>query len=312
MRIHEDPSLDSPIRERVIAGLARNRNPGLHFAGNFAQLAFDAAPAGESRLRMPSGPHLAEADGEMSLCAVALLADVALSVAIRSRLAPESRLATVALHLQLTGAPLSGDLAAHGEFESFLDGVSGRQGLARVAVMGPRGSVGFGSGAFMALPPPAGVQLHPVVRERAPQELPESEMTDAEIALLRHADAALARAEANHAFISHFWGTVAERTSDGARCTTPNGLQIANRVGHIQGGILVGLAGSTARAALGDEWKLSSISSWFVSPGEGEALETQSVTEHRGRLTAVVRTRITGVGGRRVLESVSAHALRAS
>jgi len=306
----EDPGLDAPIRERVMAGLARNRSPGLHFAGNFAQLAFDGAPAGESRVRMPSGPHLAQADGETSLCAVAMLADVALGVAIRSRLAPESRLATVALHLQLSGAPLTGPLAASGLFESFLDQAKGRQGLARVTLQGEAGGVGFGSGAFMALPPPPGVELHPVVQERRESPLAESELDAGERALLRHADAAIARADASHAFISHFWGCVPETSALGARCTTPNGAQIANRVGHVQGGILVGLAASTAGAALGRAWKLSSISSWFVSPGEGAQLDTSSVIEHRGRLTAVVRTRVTGAGGRRVLESVSSHALR--
>ena len=58
---------------------------------------------------------------------------------------------------------------------------------------------------------------------------------------LRRTDASIARADANHAFISHFWGCVAQPTADGARCTTPNGMQVANRVGHVQGGILVGL-----------------------------------------------------------------------
>lgn len=310
MRMPQDPGLDAPIRERVIAGLARNRSPGLHFAGNFAQLTFDAAPAGASRVRMPPGPHLEEADGETSLCAVAMLADVALGVAIRSRLAPESRLATVALHLQLSGARLSGPLAANGAFESFLEEAKGRQGLARVTLESAAGGVAFGSGAFMALPPPPGVALHPVVRERGLVPLAEAELDDNERALLQHADAAIAHADAGRAFISHFWGCMPEATANGARCVTPNGPQIANRVGHVQGGILVGLAASTAGAALGPTWKLSSVSSWFVSPGEGAQLETRSEVEHRGRLTAVVRTRITGAGGRRVLESVSSHALR--
>jgi hypothetical protein len=79
----------------------------------------------------------------------------------------------------------------------------------------------------------------------------------------------------------------------------------------VLGGLLVGLAGATASTALGGDWRLSSISSWFTSPGEGESLETRSVVEHRGRLTAVVRTEVLGLGGRRVLESVSSHALRA-
>jgi len=311
LRIPDDRTGDSAIRTSVLAGLARNRDPGLHFAGNFAPLAFDAAPPGESRVRMRSGPHLEEAHGEASPCAVAMLADVALGVAIRSRLAPESRLATVALHLQLTGLPARGAFTAHGELQSFLEGASGRQGLARVTLANEAGNVAFGSGAFMALPPPPGVELHPVVRERPHRKLHEFELTEAERALLRHADASIARADGRHAFISHFWGTLADATPGGARCLTRNGPQIANRVGHVQGGILVGLAAATARAALGSAWALSSISAWFVSPGEGELLETTSTIEHRGRLTGVVRTQITGAGGRRVLESVSSHALRA-
>lgn len=294
----------------MLLGLARNRRPGLHFAGNFAGLAFDDAPQGESRVRMEVGPHLADIRAEASLGALAMLADVALGVAIRSQLAPESRLATVTLHLQLTGASSAGTLAANGAFESFLAGVSGRQGLARVHVANGAGPVAFGSGAFMTLPPPPGVTLHPVVRARADAPLAESELTPPERALLAHADAALAQANADHAFIDRFWGYVAEPTGEGARCVTPNGMQVANRVGHVQGGLLIGLAGNTASTALGGEWRLSSISSWFTSPGEGESLETRSTIEHRGRLTAVVRTRVLAAGGRRVLESISSHALR--
>ena len=294
----------------MLLGLARNRRPGLHFAGNFAGLSFDAAPEGESRLHMEVGPHLADTQGDASLGALAMLADVALGVAIRSELAPESRLATVALHLQLTGAAAAGTLRARGAFESFLAGASGRQGLAHVHVASDAGLVAFGTGAFMTLPPPPGVTLHPVVQERPVVPLAESELEGPERVLLAHADASLARVDAEHAFVDHFWGYVAETTREGARCTTPNGMQIANRVGHVQGGLLIGLAGTTAATALGPGWRLSSISSWFTSPGEGATLETRSTIEHRGRLTAVVRTEVLGPRGRRVLESVSSHALR--
>jgi len=298
------------IRERVLLGLARNRLPGLHFAGNFAGLAFDDAPRGASRLRMESGPHVADASGDASVGALAMLADVALGVAIRSQLEPESRLATVALHLQLTGARATGMLEARGGFEAFLAGAAGRQGLAHVHVSNEAGLVAFGTGAFMALPPPPGVTLHPVVQARPETPLAETELAPPERALLAHADRSLALADAEHAFIDHFWGYVAEPTREGARCTTANGMQVANRVNHVQGGLLIGLAATTASTALGAEWRLSSVSSWFTSPGEGDTLETRSTIEHRGRLTAVVRTEVLGIGGRRVLESVSSHALR--
>jgi acyl-coenzyme A thioesterase PaaI-like protein len=300
----------SIIRQRVLEALGRNRSPGLHFAGNFAPLAFASAPPGESRLSLEAAPHIADADGQASFAAVAMLADVALGVSIRSRLAPESRLATVSLHLQLTGLALRGSLEARGVFASFLEESSGRQGLARVEVNAPEGIAAFGSGAFMVLPPPPGVTLHPVVRTRSDAPLTQDDLTAEERAVLDRADAALAQADAHHPFIARFWGCEPEATSDGARCVTPNGAHIANRVGHVQGGLLVGLAAATASAALGPQWVLSSISSWFVSPGEGDTLVTESSVTHRGRLTAVVRSQVLGVGGRRVLESVSSHALR--
>src|ERR1700748_2143378 len=96
------------LRERVLAGLARNRHPGLHFAGNFLGIAFEGAPEGQGRVRFDPGAHCDGGDGNVNIGALALAADMALAMSIRSRLAPESRLATVAMHLQLTGAPLTG------------------------------------------------------------------------------------------------------------------------------------------------------------------------------------------------------------
>jgi acyl-coenzyme A thioesterase PaaI-like protein len=49
------------------------------------------------------------------------------------------------------------------------------------------------------------------------------------------------------------------------------------------------------------------VSAWFVSPGEGRELHAKSRIWHHGRETAVVRTEVTGVGARRVLEMVTAH-----
>jgi acyl-coenzyme A thioesterase PaaI-like protein len=298
------------IRDRVMAGLARNRHPGLHFAGNFLGVRFEDAPAGEGRARFEPGAHCVETDGGTSLGALALAADMALAMSIRSNLSPESRLATVSMHLQLTGAPLAGAVEGDGRCEGFLEEARGRQGLARVSVRcGDRLAL-FGTGAFMALPPPAGVVMHPVARERPAGRLAESELDDAERRILRHADESIQRADAHHAFITHFWGTAAHTTDDGAECVMPNGAHVANRVGHVQGGLLVGLAAATARAALTPAWRLSAISAWFVGPGEGPALTARSSLVHRGKLTAVVRTEITGARMRRVLECVTAHALK--
>jgi len=54
-------------------------------------------------------------------------------------------------------------------------------------------------------------------------------------------------------------------------------------------------------------WALSSVTAAYVSPGEGRTLRAESELIHGGSLTAVIRTAITGKGGRRVLEVLSTH-----
>ena len=76
--------------------------------------------------------------------------------------------------------------------------------------------------------------------------------------------------------------------------------------------ILLGLAADTACAALPASWALTGVSAWYISPGEGRTLKARSKILHHGRLTAVVRTQITGKNNRRVLEVVTTHAHRSA
>lgn len=300
------------IRSQVLRGLARNRQPGFHFAGHFLGITFAGRATEESRLSLEPGPHCEEADGQVNVGAVAMLADIALASAIRARLTPEQRLATVSMHLQFTGIAMRGPLEASGSCEGFLDQGSGRQGLSRVAVTCGGRKVLFGSGAFMALDPPPGVVLHPMERSVRHDVAPlaDDELHPRESAILQCADAALADATRRHSFIRRFLGQDPRATQAGASCTMVNRPFLANRVGHVQGGLLVGLAATTAMATLPPSWMLSGISACFVSPGEGRAMQARSRVVHHGRLTAVVRTEITGKNRRRVLEAVTTHALR--
>jgi acyl-coenzyme A thioesterase PaaI-like protein len=95
------------IRSRVLRGIALNRTPGFHFAGNF--LGVGLLEVGEkTRVAIEPGPHCVEEDGQVHLAAVFMAADIALAASIRSQLAPSTRLATVSMHMQLNGAPLTG------------------------------------------------------------------------------------------------------------------------------------------------------------------------------------------------------------
>lgn len=289
------------IRERVLRALALNREPGFHFVGNFAEVAF------EDQVHLPAGPHVVDDDGQANIGLVAMLADMALAASIRARLDPAVRLATVSMSLQLTGAACTPPLAAVGEFQGFLEAPHSRQGLARATLRSDGTVIGIAQGAFMPFDPPAGAPPAPLPgRSRHVPAL--DKLTADESKVLAHADKLLAQGDSD--FIRRFLGYDPHRTKTGASATMPNGAHVANRVGHVQGGLLMGLAASTARATLPASWALSAVSAFFVSPGQGKALRARSKVIHHGLMTAVVRTEVSGPGNRRVLEATTTHARR--
>ena len=292
------------IRSRVLRGIALNRRPGFHFPGNFLDVSFDHVARDASRLSVAPGAWCAGRDGKIDFGSLAMLADLALAACMRAHLGRATRLATVSMHLQFTGAPRMGRLSAEGVFQSFLHGASGKLGMSRVTIDGKAGQVCYGIGTFMALAPPKNMTLHPVpLRHRKspePRRLEAGNLEPGERKILGRANAALA---AGGAFIENFWG-ISPRDGKGA---LENGLHVGNRVGHAQGGILLALAAATAGTALPANWRMSGISAWYISPGEGRMLRASSKVVHHGGLTAVVRTQITGKSRRRVLEVVTTH-----
>ncbi len=306
---------DLEIRNRVLRGLALNREPGFHFAGNFLDFSYDGVTPEGSRVSLEPGPHCTDSHGEVDLGSVAMLADLALAATVRANLGRATRLATVSMHLELTGAPRRGRLDAVARFHGFFEEGSGKLGQASVVLAHGGTAIAFGSGSFMALRPPAGVTMHPAPNRRrddpSPPPLDANALGRDERPVLRQADAALARVAADGgSFVERFWGYAPRRLGSGAAATMKNGPHVGNRVGHAQGGILLGLAAATAVAALPASWALTGISGWYISPGEGASLRARSAFVHHGRLTAVIRTQITGRERRRVLEVVTTHAAR--
>ena len=295
------------IRERVLRAIALNREPGFHFTGNFAEVSFEATAAEAARVTLAPGAHVVDHDGQVNLGLVAMLVDMALAASIRAKLHPATRLATVSMALQLTGARLEGELAATGELQGFIGSGDSRQGLARMKLEGAAGTLAFAQGAFMPLEPPPGVASFPLPRN--PRSAPTlSDLTPEEKKILKHADACLAAGEVD--FIRRLLGYAPRRTKTGASATMKNGAHVSNRVGHVQGGLLMGLAATTATESLPSRWILSSIHALFVSPGQGTTLRARSRVVHHGMLTAVVRTEVSGPGGRRVLDATTTHARR--
>ena len=305
---------DQVIRAHILQAIAANRIPGLHFAGHFLDLEWREVTSDKARMAMPEGPHCSDADGAMNLVALGILADNILATPTRTEAVPGARLGTIHLQLYFTGAPVTGDLDAEARLLGRSEGAALQWSLSSGTISAKGRTVCHASGEFVLLDAPPGVTLAPLPWQR--KDPPRIEPVDAgeldptERAILSACDAALAKASPQASFIQHFWGGVPRRSAQGASGRVAIGPHIGNRVGHVQGGALLGLAATTARAAAPASMLLAAISAWYISPGRGAALSIRSRILHTGRTIAVVRTEIKTAAGERVLEAVSHHVAR--
>ena len=261
---------------------------------------------------MPDGAHCRAADGSVALTAFSVLLDTALATAPRLVIKRGVRQATVHLHAQFTGRPLRGRLSASARLESFSGGGTVREAISSASIVAGGRLVCCAMGSFVVLPPPPGVKLAPLPWQQRDngkkKRLAEGDLDATERAILQACDRAIRRADQQHAFIEHFWNALPQANERGAQCKVAIGPQHGNRVGHVQGGLLLGLAAATAQAAAPRHRRISAISAWFISPGQGDSLAIASQPFHEGRSFAGIRTEIRNTDGTRVLEAVSHHA----
>jgi len=302
------------IRRTVLTALAQDRTPGWSFTGYFQGVDWPVIGDDSMTVTMPVGPHATDVEGNVEASALLGLIDAAMASPLRIKLAPGARMATTQISVQFTGAKVRSGVRVETRKEARTEGSAMPQLLAHARLYGDTGLAMVGQSSFVQLPPPQQMgEMAPLPwqrRERieAPPLRPE-QLDARERQVLEACEAALAAQAANPgvSFLRHFWGLLPQRTADGAECRLDVGPQLANRVGHVQGGILMGMAAETARCAVPNHPVLSNLSAWFTGPGAGGALLARSTVVHAGRSLAVVRTEITGEGGARVLEATSAH-----
>ena len=313
---HSDPaqSNDQAILARVLRAIAGNRTAGLHFPGHFLDIEWREVGGGTARLSLADGPHCRDANGGVNIVALGIFVDNALAAPARFGAPPGARLGTIHLQLQFTGASATGDISAESRLLGRTEGAALQQSLSSATFLANGKSICHASDEFMLLDAPPGVTLAPLPWERKepPRILPvdAGELELHERAILEACDAALANASPQASFIQHFWGGVPRRTAQGASNRVVIGPHIGNRVGHVQGGILFGIAATNACAAAPEAMMLSNASVWYISPGRGAALGVRSRVVHAGRTIVVVRTEIKTDAGDRVVEAVSHHVAR--
>ena len=300
------------IRARVLAGIAGARVPGFSFTGHF--LALDWPKFGDDSVttRLPLGPHCREPDGRVSLIALMVALDTGLATAPRLKIAPGVRVASARIEVQFTGHIARDDVLVDAHFRGGTLGAALPQLLSGAILRSGGAVICHASGAFVQVAPPAGAVMAPLpwqARNREAARLPSIDGLDArEQAVLMACDTSLADDSSDRAFSRRFWSAPAEPGDDGMCCRIKVGPHMANRVGHVQGGILMGIAAETAQAAVPAHATLASLSAWFISPGKSTELHCRSTVIHAGRSLAVVRTEITGAQGERILAAMSQHA----
>lgn len=299
----------APELLQVLKGLALNRQPGWNFPGNFLELSFDEVACDRAHLSLNAGPHCVDADGQVNLAGLAILADIGMAATMRRQVGLGARMATHSMALQFTGARRDGPLEVRAEFDGFVKRASACQGLARASITSGDSLVCTASSTFIMLGERDATAPLPMRRNgSAPPVEPlalEALTEEERIVFARARKAMIARRDGS--FIERFWGLEPRRNGNGASCALPNGPHVGNRVGHTQGGITFTLAATTGAAALDDAWRLVGASAWYLSPGTGAVLRARARIVHQGARTAVVRTRVSDAAGRAVLEAVTNH-----
>lgn len=294
------------ILDRLLRAMHHNREPGSSFAGDMLDLSSEVTPEG-ARMTLAPGAHVANGNGIIDPLCFSAFVDIALARAVRAATRYPARMATTVMNLRLNGAPLKAPIVADGVFEGWSVGTEGGLATSRVDLIGPDGPVGSASGQFAALGG-ADMAVRFYDSERLTPLMP-GELTDDEQAVFARARAALQRAPSNgSSFIEEFWDVDVEPTESGARSIFCNGPHAANLVGHLQGGLQMGLAEMTAAGALGAGWTMTTVNACFVRAGVGAEFVTTSEFIHRGRTTAVLSNRLRDEQNRIVLETTSTHA----
>lgn len=298
------------IRERVQRALMRTRTPGFHFPGYLLDVRWEAVTPECSRLSMADGPHVRNAKGDVDLLAICVFADVAFGTAMRSGDGTTERLSTVYLQLQFTGVPARGNLWAEAKLRYTSTDTSLEQRLSSATLSSDAGPICHGTSAFLKTPSNGSLGQLPWQRttDVDDQRFGEQNASGAECETMRLCDLQLASDSAT--FLEQFWlGPASRDAHDGIEIAA--GAHIGNRVGHVQGGVLLGVAARAGSAAAPAGTRLSNISAWYLSPGRG-TLRTQSEVLHNGRNTALVQTHILSETGELVLKAVTQHISLAS
>lgn len=222
------------------------------------------------------GAHCADANGIVHRGALLFTADTVLAAANRVFLDPNVRTATLMMRVEFTGAPARGTLDATGVGSGFSPRTALPESVCSGRILCEGREVMRMSGTWVSPPAPSGVMPRGLPWEGGEDGatfplLKKSQLEAGEKALLRRVERAL-RIAPNGDLLQVLWNPLVTHTTGGARGRLAVGLHVGNRVGHVQGGLLMQAALATADAAVPEHSLLTGASAWYISPGDRKSV----------------------------------------
>lgn len=283
---------DDVVLERALRAIGRMRSHGLNFYGQFLGIKGRAGD-GTSNLEIPGEPPSVGAP-EVSIPALAVLADLTLSASMRGFLDPGMRTVTVAMSIQHPHAGIAGPVTAEAAAVRAGEGFATASGT----LVSSNWPIGRAEGLFALAEAPEGFSrgMSPWEERANPLEPPTmEELTELEADAVNAAILAAQRAVEHGTAVSQELLPFAwqEREADHAAGTLQIGSALANRAGHIQGGLLYGAGALAATQALGvKEAVLGTGHYQFHRPADGGTLAAEATVLRRGKTVAFVEARI--------------------
>lgn len=293
---------------RVLQALHAHRTPGWQFPAHFLGLSFDSLDSDVAQVRMPVAKHCMGAAECVSLAAVAVLADVAMAAALRGRAGPSARLATLSTRLSFATKPNAGLLAATAERGIGSDSLAIPSGVSTLTIRAGGHVCCMGEASFAILHDGGARAAHPMPRVNtleAVTPLSRDELTETERKAFEAACRAARETGEGRPFLESFWQLTPRATADGAECRLDVGMHVSNRVGDVQGGVLLGLAAHTSVSAAPADWSLLDISAQYLAASRGPSMHARAGAVRVGRSTAFVECHVSDSEGNLTLATQS-------
>lgn len=284
-----------PFSQQVQRALYAARTPGWMFPAHLMDVYFEQEVSENGAIAwMHIGAHCLDASGLVSKAAVALLADVCMAAAVRGYVGKSVRIATVTMRLSFNQRPRQGRLRAVAKVQFLPRDLRVNVAVVSLRIEDQAGVLcATGEATFAVLDNKQGMPQHPLpTHSTLAAALDPSEFTEQEQTIWERANAC---ERSGAGALEHFWSLVFSLEHSDAGVVRKE-IDIArhngNRVGHLQGGVLLALLANASEAVPNAPFVLTDISVQYLEPVIGPHAVVEAKPLRVGRNAAFIHTTI--------------------